>query len=368
MREIRVLHVIARMNVGGTATYLANLIKGLEKYKVINLLAIGNVPKGEAEDQVVDELPIVRVSDLSREISAANDFASWRKLQKIIDEFRPDIIHSHTFKAGLLVRIGKKKAPIIHSFHGHHIYDPEFGFIRKWLINLVEKRLARKCDAIVTIGNRVMQDLLAKGVGRREQFEPIAPGIEKLNLTNRKKGRKLFGIGDDETVVVWLGRFTRVKRPDRVIEIAKRMPDITFVMAGGGELLNGIWEAAPSNVKLVGFQNKSDMWGIADIGLCTSDSEGMPLALIEAQYAGIPVISTDVGSVSEIVEDGVTGSLSSGEIEDLIKSLKKVLAQTKKSKKMQNASSKRAVQLFSADVMAKAHFDLYKKTLDKVAR
>ena len=180
MREIRVLHVIARMNVGGTATYLAYLIKGLEKYKVINLLAIGNVPKGEAEDQVVDELPIVRVSDLSREISAANDFASWRKLQKIIDEFRPDIIHSHTFKAGLLVRIGKKKAPIIHSFHGHHIYDPEFGFIRKWLINLVEKRLARKCDAIVTIGNRIMQDLLAKGVGIREQFAPIAPGLRNL--------------------------------------------------------------------------------------------------------------------------------------------------------------------------------------------
>ena len=368
MTQIRVLHVIARMNVGGTATYLASLIKSLEKEGVKNLLAMGNVPRGETEDEIVEGLPIVRVTDLSREISAANDFASWKKLQAIIDDFKPDIIHSHTFKAGLLVRLGKKRAPIVHSFHGHHIYDPEFGPIRRVGINLIERLLARKCDAIVTIGKRVMEELLAKRIGQPSQYFPISPGIGDLKLADGNRVRKRFGIGLNEVVVVWLGRFTKVKRPDRVIEIAKELPEISFVMAGGGELMDSVWESAPSNVKLVGFQSKNEMWSIADVGLCTSDSEGMPLALIEAQMAGVPVVSTDVGSVSEIVEDYKTGRLAGRESHQLTAALKDVVISISKSDGMQKASRTRALKLFSADVMAEAHLRLYRQLLGKVER
>jgi glycosyltransferase involved in cell wall biosynthesis len=109
------------------------------------------------------------------------------------------------------------------------------------------------------------------------------------------------------------------------------------------------------------------MWSIADIGLCTSDSEGMPLALIEAQYSGIPVVSTNVGSVAEIVEDGVTGSLASGEITSLVIALKKVLNQIKKNQEMQKSSRKRAKRMFSSEVMTQAHLNLYMKVLGKVA-
>ena len=368
MSQIRVLHVIARMNVGGTATYLASLIKSLEREGVKNLLAMGHVPRGETEDEIVKGLPIIRVADLSREISAANDFASWKKLQAIIDDFKPDIIHSHTFKAGLLVRLGKKRAPVVHSFHGHHIYDPEFGPIRRTGINVVERILAGKSDAIVTIGKRVMEELLAKRIGQRSQYFPIAPGIVDMKLADGNKVRKRFGIGLNEVVVVWLGRFTKVKRPDRVIEVAKEMPDISFVMAGGGELMDSVWESAPANVKLVGFQSKNDMWSIADIGLCTSDSEGMPLALIEAQMAGVPVVSTDVGSVSEIIEDNKTGKLAGRESQQLVVALKEVVNSISKSERMQKASRDRAIKLFSAEVMAKNHLTLYRSLLDNVQR
>ena len=368
MSQIRVLHVIARMNVGGTATYLASLIKSLEKEGVKNLLAMGNVPRGETEDEIVEGLPIVRVADLSREISATNDFASWKKLQAIIEDFKPDIIHSHTFKAGLLVRLGKKRAPIVHSFHGHHIYDPEFGLVRRAGINLIERILARKCDAIVTIGKKVMDDLLAKKIGKPSQYFPISPGITDLRLSDGKKVRKRFGIGLNDLVVVWLGRFTKVKRPDRVIDIAKEFSDITFVMAGGGDLMNSIWESAPANVKLVGFQSKNDMWSIADVGLCTSDSEGMPLAIIEAQMAGVPVVSTDVGSVAEIIEDRKTGYLSGRDSKELVGALEYVLNSITKNESMQKASRTRALKLFSAEVMAKAHLHLYQQLLGKVER
>ena len=368
LRDMRVLHVIARMNVGGTATYLANLITGLEESGVSNLLAMGHVPEGEAEDTVVSNLPIRRVEHLSREISYSDDRASFKELNSIIDEFKPDLIHSHTFKAGLLVRLKERKVPIVHSFHGHHLYDPEFGAIKRSVLNLLERRLANRTDAIVTIGSRVQDELIAAGIGKREQYLSIPPGITALEPRDRAKVRARLGISEKEIVVMWLGRFTQVKRPDQVLEIAKHFPEITFVMAGGGELLEELRGHATKNVKFVGFEDKNDMWSIADIGLCTSDSEGMPLSLIEAQMAGVPVISTDVGSVSEIVDHGVTGYLASRSAQELVRAMKPLIDSEALRKKMGTAAKKRATELFSADVMVQAHLRLYRSLLDKVAR
>ena len=259
---------------------------------------------------MVDGLEIVRIDGLSREISPLKDLKASGNLKKVIEEFNPDLIHTHTFKAGLLIRARKFDVPIVHSFHGHHLYDPEFGAIKRFVLNLLERRLAKRTAAIVTIGRRVKDELLEVGIGKESQFKSIAPGIEEPNLRGVADRRPDLGIDAKETVVMWLGRFTQVKRPDLVLEIAKALPNVTFVMAGGGELFESCKAGAPKNVKLVGFQDKNEMWKIADIGLCTSDSEGMPLSLIEAQMAGVPVVSTDVGSVSEIVLDGITGKLA----------------------------------------------------------
>ena len=173
---MRVLHVIARMNVGGTATYLANLISGLEKAGVTDLLAMGHVPTGEAEDAVVSELPIKRVNHLSREISFSDDRLALAELDQIIEEFKPDLIHSHTFKAGLLVRMRTRNVPIVHSFHGHHLYDPEFGFIKRNVLNLIERRLAKKSDEIITIGSKVRDELLEVGIGSGINTHRFRPG------------------------------------------------------------------------------------------------------------------------------------------------------------------------------------------------
>ena len=356
------------MNVGGTATYLANLIHGLEKLGVSNRLVIGNVPKGETEDGVVEELDYRRVESLSRELNFKRDRTARAEIENQIGEFKPDIIHTHTFKAGFLVRLSKRETPVIHSFHGHHLYDPEFGFVKRSVLNVVERRLARKSSALITIGNRVREELLAVGIGKADQYTSIAPGIEELRLGNRNEIRKRLGIGEDAKVVVWLGRFTKVKRPDRVVNIARALPEVIFVMAGGGELFEEIRRSAPKNLLLVGFQDKNEMWSIADLALCTSDSEGMPLALIEAQMAGVPVVSTDVGSVSEIVIDGVTGRLGKRSAADLAEKLRWVIAEIGKSAALSEASRKHAEREFSSAVMAKAHKDLYQRVLDKVAR
>ena len=149
---------------------------------------------------------------------------------------------------------------------------------------------------------------------------------------------------------------------------SKEFPRVTFVMAGGGELLDGLRAKAGKNLRFVGFEDKNDMWAIADIGLCTSDSEGMPLSLIEAQMAGVPVVSTNVGSVSEIVEDSKTGYLASRSLQNLVATLKPLVESAELRKTMGSASKRRATELFSADVMVQAHLRLYRRLLDKVSR
>ena len=365
---MRVLHVIARMNVGGTATYIANLIHGLEKLGVSNLLIMGNVPKGEVEDSVISTLKYQRIEPLSRELSFAKDRKARKEIERVIESFKPDLIHTHTFKAGFLVRLRRRDIPVIHSFHGHHLYDPEFGFFKRNILNIIERLLAPRATRFITIGKKVRDELLAVKIGGAKQYLSIAPGIAALELVDELGVRKRFGFSQDETLVLWLGRFTQVKRPDKVIEIARLLPKIRFIMAGGGELLDRVKASAPSNVSFVGYQDKNEMWSIADIALSTSDSEGMPLSLIEAQMAGVPVVSTNVGSVSEILEDGITGYLAGKDVKELASKIEMVIEDLESGAKLGKAAKLRAEREFSSSVMADAHLGLYKDVLDKVSR
>jgi glycosyltransferase involved in cell wall biosynthesis len=194
-------------------------------------------------------------------------------------------------------------------------------------------------------------------------YHSIAPGIKDLHLSDRKEVLVRLALDASRKRVAWLGRFTKVKRPDRVVELARAFPDLDFLMAGGGDLESEIAQGAPSNLHLLGWQKKEDIWAIADIALATSDSEGMPLALIEAQMARIPVVSTDVGSVAEIVQDGVTGKLASCDTKALKAALAAVFESIAQSPSMAAAAKQRAEKLFSAEVMASAHRDLYRKLL-----
>ena len=363
-RRPRVLHVIARMNVGGTAVYLSNLVLGLEKLGIENLLVIGTVPPDEVEDSVVEKLPIRRVPSMSRAISYSADRMARKEIEKIIGEFKPDLIHTHTFKAGALVRSVRRGVPLVHTFHGHHLYDPEFGFVKRSILNRWERRLAKLTDAIVTIGERVKRELLEVGIGKESKYVSIAPGISDLKLVSKTTVMKKLGIAKEKRpIVVWLGRFTGVKRPDRVIELAKKAEGFFFVMAGGGELEESVRASAPKNVLVAGWQKKEEMWAIADIALCTSDSEGMPLSLIEAQMAGIPVVSTNVGSVDEIVVDGVTGRLGKS-VEELLSGLEWVKTNQKsvvKKSALSRKIKKLAHEKFKVETMATAHRELYRK-------
>ncbi len=350
------------MNMGGTATYIANLLKGMEEGPFENLLAVGEVPSGEIEDPVTESLNIHRIPGLSREISLS-DFAARREFKELVEKFQPDLIHSHTFKAGVIARSISFSGPRVHSFHGHHLYDPEFGAVKVAVLNGIERHFAQRTDRFISIGERVRDELVGVGIGKREQYVSIAPGIKPIELSSRASVLSSLGLSGERPIVVWLGRFTEVKRPDRVAELAKELPGIDFVMAGGGELEAGIRELGISNLYCAGWQKKEDMWAIADLGLCTSDSEGMPLSLIEAQICGVPVVSTDVGSVSEIVADGDTGKLVPRSGEGMSKAILEVMESLGSGDGIKEKSRERAERLFSVEVMVEKHEKLYRELL-----
>ena len=364
---MKILHVIARMNVGGTATYLYNLISGLEEVQITSLLSVGNVPQSEREDVRLNELDYRRIEELSRAISPLKDFRARTKIKGIIDEFSPDLIHTHTFKAGLLVRTIKTSIPLIHTFHGHHLYDPDYGRLEKTMINFIERRLAKKNTKIITVGQRVSKELFAAGIGDWSQFHSIPPGIEPPKILNRNKLLEDLRI-DEGINVLWMGRLTQVKRPERVIEIARRFPKVNFIMAGDGELHNSIRINAPNNLHLLGIRNSDEMWNIADLVLLTSDSEGMPLTLIEGQMAGVPGIATDVGSVSEIVLDGETGFVTQVTVDDIYKKLTLLVNDSMLRNTMSRKAADRARDLFSIQHMIASHLAVYQEALEKTER
>ena len=360
---MKVLHVIARMNVGGTATYLLNLLNGLPGSEVVTKLVIGNVPCNEKEDSRVGQLEYQRIRGLSRAISPLKDLRARRQLWEIVDQYKPDLIHSHTFKAGVLVRSKRTSIPIIHTFHGHHLYDPDYGKFARFVLNAIERILAKRSKKILTIGSRVGKELLDVGIGKRSQYQSIAPGVRVPKLSDRSKIVERFSLNPDCLNVLWMGRLTRVKRPDRVIELAKRYPEVNFIIAGDGELRQELEAMSPDNVYFLGVQNSDEMFSLADVVLLTSDSEGMPLTLIEGQMAGVPAIATDVGSVSEIVENEVTGFVTSTQIGQMISSLGRLIDDSMLRSIMAKNAKERALDRFSIEKMVESHIQVYKQAL-----
>ena len=355
-----VLHVIARLNIGGTARYINQLANELPKHGIETLVATGYVQGAEVEDPSAATIKLVRIKSLGRSINPIKDHLAHRELQKIIKEFKPDIIHSHTFKAGFIVRARKQSVPVIHTFHGHLLDDPEFSGFKASVITAIEKRLAKKTSKLVTVGQRVADELVELNVGVKEQYINIAPGVKELSITPRAEALKNLGLSDDgRPIIGWIARVTGVKNPMRALEVARAIPSAHFVMAGGGDLLEEVKETAPKNVSVIGWAKAEDLFGVSDLILSTSENEGMPLALIEAQLAGKPVVATDVGGVSEVIANHETGLVTNKNAGSIATALNSLILDTQKHRQMSTLATSRAKALFSINQMVNAHVSLY---------
>ena len=365
-----VLQVIARMNLGGTSKYILKLSNELEAIGIKSPIATGYVQGGEIEDPDLKKIKPIRIKHLGRKISPINDLKAMIELRKVILQVRPDVIHTHTFKAGFITRVQRnkieeelgKKIGFLHTFHGHLFDDPQFSGLKALVISVIEKSLSKKSDQLITVGENVKKDLESRGIKGKKKTISIPPAVTPLKLLSKKSTLKRLRVQDKKRIrVLWLARVTGVKNPQRVIEIAKKLPEIDFYMAGGGDLLERMKKQAPRNLKVLGWQDAKSILPIADIFLSTSENEGMPIALIEAQLAAIPVVATNVGSVSEVILHNKSGIICRKSNDELVAAIKK-LAQSKSLRsKFGKAGRVYALKSFSEKNLISTHKKLYLK-------
>ena len=316
------MRIIARMNVGGPALQAVTLMRGLPADRFEQRLYTGFIGPAEADyiDLRAPGLAVHRVATLGRRIGLADDAQALATLTAEMRRFRPHIVHTHTAKAGTLGRAAAilAHAPVrVHTFHGHLLHG-YFAPRTARLVVAAERMLARHTDLLVTVGAQVRDDLLGAGIGRPVQYAVVPPGTRLGPLPDRRAARRELGLPQAGPVVAYVGRLTRIKRPDRLIavarEVIKAVPEATFVVCGDGDLACEVScaraELDPS-LRLLGWRaDVETVYATADLVLLTSDNEGMPVSLIEAGLAGLPAVATEVGSVAEVVEDGRTGLLA----------------------------------------------------------
>ena len=255
-----------------------------------------------------------------------------------------------------------KKIRFFHTYHGHLFDDPEFKGIKSIIVKTIEKRLSKSSDQLITVGEKVKADLDSRKILAKRKTVSIQPSVKPLKLTSKNVALKKYKVKDTRKIrVLWLARVTGVKNPQRAVEIARLMPKIDFYLAGGGDLLEKIKNQAPSNLKVLGWQDAKSILPIADIFLSTSENEGMPIALIEAQLAGIAVVATNVGSVSEVVINNKTGFVCSKSNPELIKAINRLVQNKSLRSKFGKSGKANSLKLFSEKKLISAHKDLYLK-------
>ncbi|MFM8649467.1 MAG: glycosyltransferase, partial [Actinomycetota bacterium] len=308
-------------------------------------------------------------------VRVLGDLQAFAQLVIMLHRVRPDIVHTHTAKAGVVGRIAAivARVPIrVHTFHGHLLHGYFSPRVTR-LVVLVERVLAQKTTALVAVGAQVRDDLLAAGIGRPDQFTVIPPGVESPASIDRMVARRDLGIHESDRVVLFVGRLTAIKRVDRLIEafraVVAKVPSALLVVVGDGELLTEFRMATRDlgdRVRFVGWQaDLAPYYAASDVVALTSDNEGMPVSLIEASMAGRACVTTNVGSAREVVESGVTGFVVAKDSALVADAIVRVLSDDEVRHGMGRAAHERAERLFGEARLAEDHRRLYRRLMGR---
>jgi glycosyltransferase involved in cell wall biosynthesis len=330
-------------------------------------------------DTVATDVNAIRIQGFGRRISLVGDIKALTALVKEIRAFKPHVIHTHTAKAGFLGRIASiaslQTSIRVHTFHGH-LLNGYFGSFKRSLVVIAEKSLGFFTDQLLAVGDKVRQDLLNAGIGATDKFGVMPPGLGIGKLPGQENSRTVLDLPAAGLQCAFIGRVTQIKRPDRfldvVSEVKKRGLELNFFIAGDGELLEISRERIKTEnlpVTVLGWQSDIErVLSAADIVVLTSDNEGTPLSLIQAGLAGLPVVTTNVGSVPEVVINGVTGIITSLEIKEIADALEKLLADKGLRGKLGVAAQEFTLSHFGVKRLVSEHEELYKKLIANRAK
>jgi glycosyltransferase involved in cell wall biosynthesis len=339
MADRKILRIIARLNIGGPAIHTILLSHELDKEGYRTTLVKGS--EGETEGDMMylaqsKGVEPVLIPELGREIGLRNDLIAFYKLYKLIGKEKPDIVHTHTAKAGTLGRIAAwlTRTPVIlHTFHGH-VLKGYFGTLKSWVFIQAERILACLSTKLITLSDELKDELIEMGIGNEKKFAVIPLGLELQPFLKSDNNKSIFkkelGLFEHTLTVGIVGRLVPVKGHKYFLDAAQivlkefsvqrlesgvKSPEIKFVIVGDGELRQELEEYAKSlgieqDVIFTGFRRDlKEIYADIDILVLTSINEGTPVSLIEAMASGIPVVAVNVGGVPSLVKDSINGYL-----------------------------------------------------------
>jgi len=388
-KKIKVVRIINRFNLGGptfNATFLTRFLS--DEFETT---LIGGVPdKGETNSlHILKEYgikPIV-LPEMSRAINISQEYRAYKKIKKILKEIQPDIVHTHASKAGLLGRMAafSLRIPVVvHTFHGH-VFHSYFGKFKTTFFKQIERYLAKKSTGIIAISALQKHELAdVHKIVNQEKIKVIPLGFDlqkfqEGRIEKREAVRAQYKLSDDEVAITIIGRLAPIKDHDYFLnvieEVLKQTPQEikVFIVGDGSEKnhiedrVNKLNEAYPNRIMMTSWilDIATFIQGM-DIVCLTSKNEGTPVSLIEAQAAGVPVISTDVGGVRDAMEDGKSGFVVKREnIETYIKNLRLLIEDDKLREKISIFGQKNATEKFGYQRLVLEMEDYYKELLKR---
>jgi glycosyltransferase involved in cell wall biosynthesis len=338
-KKIKVLRIITRLNIGGPAIHVALLTQGLDPAKFESTLITGKVSPEEGDmSYLVDALneKVVVVPELQRELNLVKDMKALYRVLKVLNQHKPDIVHTHTAKAGTIGRIAvflhnlmhRRKVGVVHTFHGH-VFRGYFGKLKSLFFVWAERLLAKIADVIVVVSESQKGELCRDyGIGPTKKFRTVKLGfdLEPFFSADRLKGvfRRSLGVDGDTILVGIVGRLVPIKNHKMFLRSARifldRNPDVSakFLIIGDGELREELvnfcaQQGLSGHVQFCGWRHDlPKVYADLDILCLTSINEGTPVSIIEAMAASVPVISTDAGGVRDLLGMLVPGISQNG--------------------------------------------------------
>jgi glycosyltransferase involved in cell wall biosynthesis len=380
---LKIIHVITRLVVGGAQENTVATVLGLREKSGVEVKLISGPttgPEGSLESEFKNSPQLLEiVPELVRPIHPQKDFLAFKKLEKIFREQKPDIVHTHSGKAGILGRLAAKRAGvpiIIHTIHG-----PSFGNFQNGLGNFIfktaEKKAARATDHFIVVADAMKNQYLAAGIGRPDQYTKIFSGFPLetfLAAKNDLELRKKLGLAPDDFVVGKIARLFKLKGHDDLFAIApglvQKNPKIKFLLVGGGE-----WRARFQNLaKTLGLEKHfiftglvppievPKFVGIMDALVHLSLREGLPRALPQALAAAKPVVAYDCDGACEVCLDGETGFLiQPGDLKNLTEKIIQLAGDSKLREQFGSHGQKFVRENFAVEKMVDDIYNLYLK-------
>jgi glycosyltransferase involved in cell wall biosynthesis len=370
-KRISVVQIVTRMNTGGVAVLISDLVLEIDPATFEVVLVTGVCQEGEEDYLHARGIGLNEVSlpTLKRSLNPVLDVIAFLKIARVLFKLKPDIVHTHTSKAGVLGRIASKifspRSKIVHTYHGHLLHG-YFSRIATMGLVLTEKSLARISDVLVAMGSEVKENLLHAKIGYEKQYKVALPGVRvkkpsplNLEVNNFRNEHK------DKIVFTFVGRLSPIKRCDRIIQLAKsadlRSSNIHFLIIGDGELRGNLESDSQGlPITFVGWQSNPEEWlAISDAAILLSDNEAVPLAMIEAGLAGLPVIATNVGSMADVVIDGVNGYLVDTSETAIVSGINTLANSPELRKAMGSKGREIALNNFTVEAMIQRHEEIY---------